>query len=80
MSMRTLPKSRRDLGDLLLEKGSEGQPIWLVASKDDAQLQGLIEVQRNWLKTRGWAPKSGAVLLLPNESGGVGGALLGHGR
>jgi leucyl aminopeptidase len=79
MSMRTLPKSRRDLGDLLLEKGSEGQPIWLVASKDDAQLQGLIEVQRNWLETRGWAPKSGAVLLLPNESGGVGGALLGVG-
>jgi leucyl aminopeptidase len=80
MSMRTLPKSRRDLGDLLLEKGSEGQPIWLVASKDDPQLQGLIEVQRNWLETRGWAPKSGAVLLLPNESGGVGGALLGVGR
>jgi leucyl aminopeptidase len=79
MSMRTLPKSRRDLGDLLLARGSEANPIWLVAAKDSARLQGLSEVQRNWLEARGWAPKPGAVLLLPNESGGVGGALLGVG-
>jgi len=79
MSMRTLPKSRRDLGDLLLARGSEANPIWLVAAKDNARLQGLSEVQRNWLEARGWAPKPGAVLLLPNESGGVGGALLGVG-
>ena len=79
MSMRALPKSRRDLGDLLLARGSEANPIWLVAAKDNARLQGLSEVQRNWLEARGWAPKPGAVLLLPNESGGVGGALLGVG-
>jgi len=35
MSMRTLPKSRRDLGDLLLARGSEANPIWLVAAKDN---------------------------------------------
>ena len=79
MSTRTLPKSRRDLGELLLERGSEALPIWFVAAKDDAQLQGLTEIQRNWVEARGWSPKAGAVLLLPNESGGIAGALLGTG-
>ena len=58
MSTRTLPKLRRDLGELLLERGSEALPIWFVAAKDDAQLQGLTEVQRNWLEARGWSPKA----------------------
>ena len=79
MSTRTLPKSRRDLGELLLDRGSEALPIWLVAAKDDAHLRDLTEVQRNWLEARGWAPKPGTVLLLPDASGGVGGALLGVG-
>ena len=79
MSIRTLPKSRRDLGELLLERGSEALPIWFVAAKDDTQLQGLTEIQRNWVEARGWSPKAGAVLLLPNESGGIAGALLGTG-
>ena len=79
MSTRTLPKSRRDLGELLLEGGSEALPIWFVAAKDDTQLQGLTEIQRNWVEARGWSPKAGAVLLLPNESGGIAGALLGTG-
>jgi leucyl aminopeptidase len=79
MSTRTLPKSRRDLGKLLLERGSEALPIWFVAAKDDTQLQGLTEIQRNWVEARGWSPKAGAALLLPNESGGIAGALLGTG-
>jgi leucyl aminopeptidase len=79
MPTRALPKSRRDLGDLLLNKGREALPIWFVAAKDDAHLRELTEVQRNWLEARGWAPKPGAVLLLPDERGGVGGALLGVG-
>jgi leucyl aminopeptidase len=79
MSTRTLPKLRRDLGKLLLERGSEAFPVWFVAAKDDAELQGLTEVQRNWLEARGWSPKPSAVLLLPNESGGIAGALLGTG-
>jgi len=79
MSTRTLPKSRHDLGELLLDRGSEALPIWLVAAKDDARLQDLADVQRNWLEARGWAPKPGAILLLPNESGGIAGALLGVG-
>jgi leucyl aminopeptidase len=79
MSTRTLPKLRRDLGDLLLERRSEVLPVWFIAAKDDAQLQGLTEVQRNWLEARGWSPKPGAVLLLPDESGGIAGALLGTG-
>jgi len=79
MSMRTLPKSRRDLGNLLLERGAEARPVWFIAAKDDAHLKALTGVQRNWLEARGWAPKPGAVLLLPDDSGGVGSALLGMG-
>jgi len=79
MSTRTLPKSRRELGELLLEAGSPALPIWLVASKEDASLQQLTDAQRSWLEARDWLPKPGAVLLLPNESGGVAGALLGVG-
>src|SRR6476620_11121853 len=45
MSTRTLPKLRRDLGELLLERGSESLPIWFVAAKDDAQLLSLTEIQ-----------------------------------
>src|SRR5262249_58800495 len=76
MSMRTLPKSRRDLGNLLLEPGAEARPVWFIAAKDDAHLKALTGVQRNWLEARGWAPKPGAVLLLPDDSGGGGGAPL----
>ena len=69
MPTRALPKSRRDLGDLLLEGGAKAIPIWFVASNDDAQLKELSEAQRNWLEARGWAPKPGAVLLLPDAAG-----------
>jgi leucyl aminopeptidase len=79
MSTRTLPKSRCDLGKLLLDKGSDALPIWLITAKDDAHLKELTELQRNWLEARGWSPKPGAVLLLPDASGGLGGALLGVG-
>jgi leucyl aminopeptidase len=79
MSMRSLPKSRRDLGELLLDPGKKGLPIWFIAAKDDADLQGLTEAQRNWLEARGWSPKPGAILLLPDERGGIAGALLGTG-
>ncbi|HYB05736.1 MAG TPA: leucyl aminopeptidase family protein [Methyloceanibacter sp.] len=67
------------MGELLLDRGSEALPIWLIAAKDDARLQDLADVQRNWLEARGWAPEPGAILLLPNESGGIAGALLGVG-
>jgi leucyl aminopeptidase len=79
MSTRTLPKSRRELGDLLLEAGSPALPIWLVASEEDASLQQLTGAQRNWVAARGWQPKAGAVLLLADADGGVAGALLGVG-
>ena len=79
MPTRALPKSRRDLGDLLLEGSAKAIPIWFVASNDEAQLKELSEAQRNWLEARGWSPKPGAVLLLPDAAGGIGGALLGVG-
>jgi leucyl aminopeptidase len=79
MSFRTLPKSRRELSDLLLEPGAPALPIHFVASMDDAVLTGLNEPQRNWIAARGWQPKAGAVLLLPGADGGIAGALLGTG-
>ena len=74
MPTRALPKSRRDLGDLLLEASAKATPIWFVASNDEAQLEELSEAQRNWLEARGWSPKPAAVLLLPDAAGGIGGA------
>jgi leucyl aminopeptidase len=79
MPTRALTKSRRDLGDLLLASGAKALPIWLIADPNDAQLKELTEAQRNWVEARGWAAKAGAVLLLPDASGGIGGVLLGLG-
>jgi leucyl aminopeptidase len=79
MSVRTLPKSRRELSDLLLKAGAPGLPILFIASKEDASLGKLSEAQRNWIEARGWEPKPGAVLLLPGEGGNIAGALLGVG-
>jgi leucyl aminopeptidase len=79
MSVRTLPKSRRELSDLLLEPGAAALPIFFVASKEDASLGKLSEAQRNWIEARGWEPKAGSVLLLPGEDGKIAGALLGVG-
>jgi leucyl aminopeptidase len=79
MSPRTLPKLRHALDELLLEAGAPALPIWVIASDEDATLGQLTESQRNWVEARGWVPKPGAVLLLPSESGGVAGALLGVG-
>ena len=53
MPTRALPKSRRDLGDLLLDKSAKALPIWLVAGKDDAHLKELTDAQRTWLEARG---------------------------
>ena len=79
MSLRTLPKSRREVGDLLLDPGAQSLPIWFIASKDDATLGGLSEAQRNWVAARDWTPKVGATLLLPSAIGGIGGVLFGTG-
>ena len=79
MSDRTLPKSRRQLSDLLLDDGTPALPIYFVAAPDDAVLASLTDAQRNWIAARGWQPKAGAVLLLPGSDGGLTGALLGVG-
>jgi len=79
MPPKTPPKPRHDLGNLLLDRGAAGVPLWLIASKDDAALKELTDAQRNWLEARGWQPKAGSVLLLPDDQGGIAGALLGVG-
>ena len=41
MPPKTPPKPRRDLGELLLDRGSDGLPLRLVAAKDDPSLKDL---------------------------------------
>ncbi len=74
-----LEASRRAVEELLLDSGPDALPIWFVASKEDAALKALSEGQRRWLEARDWTPKSGAVLLLPKDEGGIAGALFGTG-
>jgi leucyl aminopeptidase len=77
---KTLQTSRRALEDLLLDAGrTDAAPIWFIASKEDSALQQLSEAQRSWIEARDWAPKPGAVLLLPKGDGALAGALLGVG-
>ena len=73
----TLETTRRGLEDLLLEAGANSIPIRLIA--DDAAVQSLSEAERAWVEAQGWTPKQGAVLLLPDGKGGIGGVLLGTG-
>ncbi len=79
MPPKTPPKPRRDLGELLLDRGSDGLPLRLVATKDDASLKDLTAAQRAWMEARSWQPKAGSVLLLSDENGAIAGALLGTG-
>jgi len=79
MPPKTSPRPRRELGELLLDRGSDGLPLRLVASKDDASLKDLTQAQRAWIEARGWQPKAGSVLLLSDDKGALAGALLGVG-
>jgi leucyl aminopeptidase len=79
MPPKTSPRPRRELGELLLDRGSDGLPLHLVASKDDASLKDLTQAQRAWIEARGWQPKAGSVLLLSDDKGALAGALLGVG-
>ena len=75
----TLETARAALEDQLLEAGSEAIPIHLVASEDDAVLEGLSDAHQAWVEAQGWKPTLGALLLLPNGTGGLRGVLLGTG-
>src|SRR5215467_8489406 len=75
----TLETTRRGLEDLLLPAGTVATPIRLIASQNDAALQGLSNAERAWVEAQGWSAKQGSVLLLPNGQGDVGGVLLGTG-
>jgi leucyl aminopeptidase len=65
------------LEDLLLDQGADAIPIRLVASDDDAALAELGDSARRWIDAQDWSPKQGAVLLLPDASGGLSTVLLG---
>jgi leucyl aminopeptidase len=73
----TLEAKRRTLADLLLPADATAVPVRLVG--DDSGLDDLSEAERGWVEAQGWSPKLGTVLLLPDGSGGVSGALLGTG-
>jgi leucyl aminopeptidase len=76
----TLEAMRRGLEDLLLDASAGAAvPIRFVAAEDDAGLAELSEAERRWIEAQGWTPKQGAVLLLPDASGGVSTVLLGTG-
>ena len=71
----TLETTRRGLEDLLLPAGTVATPIRLIASQNDAALQGLSSPERAWVEAQGWSAKQGSVLLLPNGQGDVGGVM-----
>jgi len=73
----TLETTRRQLEDLLLEPGAAAVPIKLIGDEDDPA--GLSETEQRWVKTRGWKPTPGAVLLLPGEGGGLAAVLFATG-
>src|SRR5262245_95901 len=73
----TLETTRRGLEDLLLPSDAKAVPIHLIASAEDAALEGLSEAERGWGKAQGFSGKQGAVLLLPDGKGGVAAVLLG---
>ena len=79
MSFRTLPRSRRELGELLLEERAPARPIRLLSSLGDDALAALSAAERKWVEARCWRPSAGSVLLLPDASGGVSGVLFGTG-
>lgn len=72
-----LDSLRQMLEDLLLEPGAPSIPIELVTSGDD--LAGLGERAARWIEARGWKPSQGAVLLVPDEAGGIEKVLFGTG-
>jgi leucyl aminopeptidase len=75
----TLDITRRELEELLLPPDTEAVPIYLVSSAEDAALERLSAAERSWVKAQGFGGKQGAVLLLPDGKGGIGGVVLGTG-
>ncbi len=75
----TLETTRRGLEELLLPPGAESVPIYFAASDDDSALDSLSEAGQAWVAAQGWKPSQGAVLLLPDGQGGLGGVLFGTG-
>ena len=75
----TLEITRRGLEDLLLPPDAKAVPIHLIGAAEDPALDGLSEAERSWVKAQGFSGKQGAVLLLPDGKGGIGGVLLGTG-
>ncbi len=76
----TLEATRRGLENLLLPPHSEAIPVHLIASTEDPALEGLSKAERSWIEAQGFSGKQGAVLLLPDGQGGIGGVLLGTGN
>jgi len=57
---------------------AQATPIWFIhAGNADSVLQGLSAHERAFIKTAGFEPKPGRLLLLPAADGRLGGALFG---
>ncbi|GFO82311.1 MAG: leucyl aminopeptidase [Methyloceanibacter sp.] len=79
MSPHAMPleTTRHHLEDLLLAPGAGATPIQLVGSDED--LAAVPGRERRWVEARGWKPTAGAVLLVPDEAGGIAKVLFGTG-
>ncbi|MGH6735671.1 MAG: leucyl aminopeptidase family protein [Methyloceanibacter sp.] len=73
----TLETTRRHLDGLLLGPAAETVPIRLIATEND--LAGLDDMSRRFVEVRGWKPKQGAVLILPDAEAGIAEVLLATG-
>jgi leucyl aminopeptidase len=73
----TLDATRHTLEDLLLPRGADAVPVALIAS--DGDLGGLSDVERRWVEARDWKPSQGAVLPVPDDTGGIGKVLFATG-
>ena len=54
-------------------------PVWPVTAEGARAREGLAGVAARWMATTGFKADAGDVLLVPDEEGGVAGAVLGLG-
>ena len=68
MSFRTLPRSRRELGELLLEEGAPGSSrLARFLPRRRCTLLSLSAAEQKWVEERGWTPSAGCGPAAPGR-------------
>ncbi|WP_069095985.1 leucyl aminopeptidase family protein [Methyloligella halotolerans] len=75
----TLEALGLQLKTFIADKDAEAIPIRLIASLEDGTLDKLTDGQRAWVESQNWQPAPGQALILPGDSGAIGGVLFGTG-